>query len=555
MGSWRVGTVALLLAATVGFTTGVLIEKKAGGALLNRDLANAFGLLENDLDSLQRYSAENFTTLHEDPANKALVPLTGELASIATRDELDARLRGIRLKIFQDIQSQSISGQSSEVWSHEAPIYLTNGQSFDWIIPDGIKPVGISIRNPGPATITDLEVYLNGKKKPGSIEEILETATSDASSDEETAVALWRFVSQNRIHDWPPHSGEEAFDPVKLMSVYGYGFCSHAAKALAILANQAGLESRIRHAKGQHVICEILIDGRWAMFDPDGEVFYRFDDGRIASVDEISKNPEIILTARSPLYSFSKLQDIFSNHHLITIPFEKFGNFTPHRIFPALRPGEEMVFSRQKRGLFFASRYLEVPREYANGLWVFEPVWWPGEKLPAGVVLSNLMVVDSDKSGRLRIANPELAAGLTCFFDLPYPAMKTTLEMMLQPNDTSKKLKAMISRDGKFWMPSEQSVEDGKIIHRFKEFPNRLGGQPDYKFWLKIVTSPSEGLEEFPKFRTAIEMQMAPRALPIPEASRATIAFVYESKKDQKIEIGLINEIPSSETSRFFIGD
>jgi hypothetical protein len=98
-------------------------------------------------------------------------------------------------------------------------------------------------------------------------------------------------------------------------------------------------------------------------------------------------------------------------------------------------------------------------------------------------------------------------------------------------------------------------VEDGKIIHRFKEFPNRLGGQPDYKFWLKIVTSPSEGLEEFPKFRTAIEMQMAPRALPIPEASGATIAFVYESKKDQKIEIGLINEIPSSETSRFSIGD
>lgn len=546
MKGWRFGAIALVIVAIVGFFAGVFFEKENGEKLLNRDLAKAFGLLENDLDSLRRYSAETFSSLHEDPANKALVPLTGELTSIASRDELNARLQGIRLEILQEIQNLSVSRQAHEAWTRNPPIQTADGEPFDWIIPTGETPLGISIRNPGPATITDLKISLNGKKNPGSIEEIVETATSGVSSDEKIAVSLWEFVTQHRTHDWPPHPGEEAFDPVKLISIYGYGFCSHAAKALAILANHAGLESRIRHAKGQHVVCEILIDGRWAMFDPDGEVFYRFHDGRIASVDEISANPEIILTAKSPLYSFSKLQDIFSNHHFITIPFEKFGNFTPHRILPVLRPGEELVLSKQKKGLFFASRYLEIPREYANGSWYYEPVWWPEEKLPHGLTLSNLSVVESGDAGWLRIDNPELEAGVTCFFDLPYPALKTSVEVMPPTNDPNKKvLEVMISRDGELWSASKQFLENGKTIYRFKDFPNRLGGNPDYKFWIKLVTLSKEGLEEFPRFRAAIEMQVAPRSLPIPDANGATMVLNYESKTDQKIEIGLINKTPS----------
>lgn len=479
-----------------------------------------------------------------------MIPITGELDSTASKNELDARLQAVRTKILREIQKKSASRQPVKKTIRTQPFLAGNGQPLPWKIHNGQTPAGLSIRNPGPITINSLEIFLDDKKISASIEEIVEAAISGVSDDEAKAMALWDLIVKKRTHDWPAHSGDENFDPVKLLSVYGYGFCSHAAKALAILANHAGLESRVRHAKNQHVVCEIMIDGRWAMFDPDGEVVYRTKEGRIASVDEIRAEPELVQTAQSPIYPNDRLKEIFSNHDFKVTPFEKFGLSPRHKILPSLRPGEALIFSKEKRGLFFASRYLEVPKEYANGAWIYQPVFGSEETPPPGMTLTNLSVIGSGHEAVLKVSNPGSETGVMCFFDLPYPALEAEIEVLFLGTENHKNsLQVLASRDGKSWVAAEISIFNGKAIYKFKDFPNRVGGIPDYKFWIKLVNSPKQGLKEFPKFRIEMVLQMAPRYLPIPDADSGNLVVIYESASKQKIEVVFVNETASTEIS------
>jgi hypothetical protein len=237
-------TIILLALASGAFISGMVYERASKNKLSKTDLAKAFLLLENDMDSLRRHSEATFVSLHEDPANMPVIPITAELPSSTPRDELDAQLLKIRRIILRQIEGRIVDRTPSNQIIHNQPIRTQNGRPIVWRMPDMGIPSGVSIKNPGPDTISDLRIALNGIKNPVSIDEIVEVATAGKSCDEEKALGLWRYVVKNRCHDWPAHSGNEVFDPVKLFSVYGYGFCSHASRALAVLANKAGFESR-----------------------------------------------------------------------------------------------------------------------------------------------------------------------------------------------------------------------------------------------------------------------------------------------------------------------
>ena len=550
-------TIVVLACVAAAFFFGVFYEKTLAENHLKSDLAKAFRVLENDIDSLRRYSEATFLSLHEDPANKPVIPITAERPSSTARDELDAQLLKIRGIILRQIEDRIVDRIPSNQIIHNQPIRTQNGRPIVWRMPDAGIPIGVSIKNPGPDTISNLRIALNGKKNPVSIDEIVEVATAGKSCNEEKALGLWSYVVKNRRHDWPAHSGSEAFDPVKLFAVYGYGFCSHASKALAVLANKAGFESRIRHAKGQHVVCEILIDGRWAMFDADGEVFFRTKEGQIASVDEICATSDLVLTQLSPIYSHAKLQEIYSNHKFITIPLEKFGHFTPHKILPKLRPGEELQVSLQKKELFFVSRYLEVPREYCNGSWTYEPVLSSAEEIPEGLALENVTLFRTGDTYAFLVSDPSREASISCLFDLPYPILQAQVQIK-SPSNTGKvnDFQILASRDGKSWISSQNPKSEGEnSLFAFDNFPNRIGNVPDYKFWLKIVIPPERGHKEFPKFCVALDLQMAPRSLPIPGVNGGSLVVSYDSKTNQELEVSLHHEVQTIESKNAGFGE
>lgn len=124
---------------------------------------------------------------------------------------------------------------------------------------------------------------------------------------EEKSIAIWKFLVDWRYHFDPAEQGDELHDPVKFLNVYGYGFCDDCATNFMVLARKAGLQSRVWGLSG-HVVAETFYDGRWHMFDPDHQVFYRNRRGEIAGVEELAEQPQIITkTPTDPLGSPSEL--------------------------------------------------------------------------------------------------------------------------------------------------------------------------------------------------------------------------------------------------------
>jgi hypothetical protein len=88
----------------------------------------------------------------------------------------------------------------------------------------------------------------------------------------------------------------------------GGGHCSCKARLLCSLCQIAGLEARpvflwvwfemekdpdAHVLLGGHSVNEILIDGEWGFFDPECHVYCQTPDGRVPSIREIRRSPDL----------------------------------------------------------------------------------------------------------------------------------------------------------------------------------------------------------------------------------------------------------------------
>ena len=167
-----------------------------------------------------------------------------------------------------------------------------------------------------------------------SAETILESIHDVGMTDEEKALAIYEFVKAWRIHWFPPQPQEEMHDPVRLMGVYGYGFCDDAAQAVEQLARRAGLRARVWELNG-HVVSEIYYDGRWHLLDADLERTYDHPDGHLASVEELAADPSLD-SKYGYLYS--------STHDNVVSPAAK---LSPHSLALKLAPGDSATFAKK----------------------------------------------------------------------------------------------------------------------------------------------------------------------------------------------------------------
>jgi hypothetical protein len=112
--------------------------------------------------------------------------------------------------------------------------------------------------------------------------------------------ALWRYVADNTYPWYPTTELGWIHDPLVLINSIGFGFCDDVATAMALLAREAGLESRVWRLSG-HVVPEVKVGERWAMLDPDLAVYYKTIGGSTASVAELASNPELITAPMDPV--------------------------------------------------------------------------------------------------------------------------------------------------------------------------------------------------------------------------------------------------------------
>jgi hypothetical protein len=152
----------------------------------------------------------------------------------------------------------------------------------------------------------------------GLVSEVL--ALPAERGDEPLHRRAWRYVVRRSGHSWPITEGNFQHQPELFLRSVGRGFCDDVAQALALMWQVMGYEARVVWLSG-HVVPEVLVDGRWELYDPDYRVYYLDRQGQVASVDDI-ENDETLMT--SPLLRMAgaangaygdSLADIYSSVH------------------------------------------------------------------------------------------------------------------------------------------------------------------------------------------------------------------------------------------------
>jgi hypothetical protein len=199
----------------------------------------------------------------------------------------------------------------------------------------------ISVRNSGTTPVVNPRVVVNGKNWR-TAGDIVASVVAPGMTDEEKARALWSFARDNRYHWWPPTTGLDSRDAIKLFNAYGYGFCNDVADALANLFVTAGLPAR-QWVLGayEHSVAEAFYDGAWHMYDPDRDGLYlAWDNRTVASVHALIADPALVARG-GPTHA--DLVDIYrrSDSNL----FSEVLTPASHRLDVTLRPQEELRLS------------------------------------------------------------------------------------------------------------------------------------------------------------------------------------------------------------------
>lgn len=92
-------------------------------------------------------------------------------------------------------------------------------------------------------------------------------------------------------------------DPVKILNVYGYGYCGIFGPFMAGVCEGAGIgpARSLILADWRHVLAEAYYNDRWHYLDVDVHAAFRRPDGSLASFDEARTDPSL-WTNRGPLF-------------------------------------------------------------------------------------------------------------------------------------------------------------------------------------------------------------------------------------------------------------
>lgn len=108
------------------------------------------------------------------------------------------------------------------------------------------------------------------------------------------------YLRDLQVHDYPLTGHTWMHEPSLYLNSFGAGFCDDSATALSEIWNAMGYSSRIWLLQG-HVVSEVLVDGRWEMYDADLGVFYFNREGLVAGVEELATQPELISQPTNPV--------------------------------------------------------------------------------------------------------------------------------------------------------------------------------------------------------------------------------------------------------------
>jgi len=396
-----------------------------------------------------------------------------------------------------------------------------------------------------------------------SIEAILDSFIEPEMTDEEKAIALWRAVVSFQHQNPPPHEylidhEHHVHNVVKLFNVYGYAQCGCAGAHLISLARAAGFEARGRSIHG-HGVMEIYFDSGWHKFDASRIVYYRREDGQIASVDDIKaevaqwydENPEyygntdllytlgkhdaIAMISRSEFHDEetgrlpSGISGVFSTMYAYDGSFDverEYGHSEGHRCLITLRPDEKLVRNWHTDGRVIsgssAPSILDIPvgteelayaREYGDltnlrigsGRLTYSPNLTNGTWREGVEHHSNITCVAQDgQTPSLRQEIPDEPGTMVVRMRTPYVILAGRVSGEL----VNGRLHIEISTNNGFDYTHVDTVEEHGVFE--VELPEEKL-RPKYEFRVKLTLQDGAGLNSI---EFAADVQVSQRALP-----------------------------------------
>lgn len=220
----------------------------------------------------------------------------------------------------------------------------------------GFEPLkSFSIKNTGKTEIDSIAFSFNDKGNWQSLNNISDEVFKGYGSQKEIALALWKFVSDNHVYFFKPEviSSLESQDPIKFLTVYGYGDCFTMSNTVKML-NAAKTRDSLwiwGLDNGVHGITEVKIDSSYAVIDADQQAFYlKLDNKTLASYDDIRMDKYLyVRTKRFPqLYPYSSPQNFTDFKSLVSPANYKSGfleyGVSGHTALISLRPNESISF-------------------------------------------------------------------------------------------------------------------------------------------------------------------------------------------------------------------
>ena len=237
-----------------------------------------------------------------------------------------------------------------------------------------------------------------------SAETVVRQIVQPGMTDEQKAVACWRFMLDHFYHWTPPREPDtspDVRDFAKAINTYGYGPCFVAAPVLSALWEAAGLETRSWTITG-HSIPEVKYGGAWHMLDADARAFHRTSDGRIAGVEALSRDSKLHTdpsAPSNPFYPFGKPDQVVKPFvfwgppsRMMDLYLSRKNNYRynrravmGHPMYLSLRQGETLALNHANRGKFVVPPKMKPefidggPKEvkgrytYGNGTLVWRP--------------------------------------------------------------------------------------------------------------------------------------------------------------------------------------
>jgi hypothetical protein len=161
-----------------------------------------------------------------------------------------------------------------------------------------INSATISISNRGNDSVVMPSVFVQDGTglNRNSILSFIRSAGS--LTDEQFALATWKFISQHNQHycsaGAPGDPFDYAVDPMRLLQGYGFTCCDQSTDILVWLWRGAGYEARAARMTF-HEVPEISYHGTWHMYDADHRVYYFTKDNKtVASVADVIADPSLV---------------------------------------------------------------------------------------------------------------------------------------------------------------------------------------------------------------------------------------------------------------------